>query len=291
MKKLLTLVALLAVTLWGQQVWKTLESLPGIDLTGLTPEQKTAALQLLRETDCSCACGMKLAECRVKDPNCSYSRGMATVIIDRLKAGKSAAEALAAAKSSRFGHLPGADPRVLGDPVTIPIAGSPFQGPANARITIVEFSDFQCPFCIAAIPQLKQLLQAFPNDVKLVFKQFPLDSHSQAATAAAAALAAHKQGKFWPMHDALFNQHGRLSREKILELASTVGLDQKRFAADLDSADTRKAVARDLNEGMEAGVEGTPSLFVNGRHYNRPVQFAILKDLVDGELKGASTKP
>lgn len=193
MRILLGLFALFVLSIWAQD-WQTTEALPAIDLSSLSPAQKASALKLLRETDCSCACGMKLAECRVKDPNCSYSRGMATVVVESLKAGKSEADALAAAKASRYGHRPGADPRVLGDPVNIPILGSPLLGRPDARITLVEFSDFQCPFCIAAIPQLQALMKAYPNDVRLVFKQFPLDSHSQAALAAAAALAAHKQG-------------------------------------------------------------------------------------------------
>lgn len=286
MRIFLGLFALFVLSIWAQD-WQTTEALPAIDLSSLSPAQKASALKLLRQTDCSCGCGMKLAECRVKDPNCSYSRGMATVIVESLKAGKSEADALAAAKASRYGHRPGADPRVLGDPVNIPIKGSPILGRPDARITLVEFSDFQCPFCIAAIPQLQALMKAYPNDVRLVFKQFPLDNHSQAALAAAAALAAHKQGKFWQLHDAMFEQHGHLSRAKILELAAGAGVDRKRFEADLDSPGIREAVSRDVDDGYRAGVEGTPTLFVDGRHFNRPVQFDILKDVVEGELKGA----
>lgn len=284
MKKLLVLTCLTAAFLCAQQ-WQTLESLPAVDLGGLTPVQKTAALKLLREHDCSCGCGMKLAECRVKDPNCAYSRGIATVIVDSIRKGMTEADALAAAKSSRFGQGVKRDTRVLGDPVAIPIDGSPFLGPPMARITIVEFSDFQCPYCIAAVAQLQELLKAYPAAVKLVFKQFPLDTHSQAATAAVAALAAHKQGKFWPLHDALFAQRGDLARPKILALANSAGLDVKRFEADMDSPETRKAVERDLDDGGRAGVEGTPTVFLNGRHYNGPVRFEILKDLVAQELK------
>lgn len=286
MRILIALFSLLAAALCAQEIWKTLDTLNGVDLTALTAAQKTTALRLLRETDCSCGCGMKLAECRVKDPNCSFSRGMASVLVDSLKSGKTAPEALAAAKASRFGHRPGTDTRVLGDPVAIPIAGSPSVGPAKARVTIVEFSDFQCPYCIAAIPQLRELLKAYPNDVRLVFKQFPLDNHSQAAFAAAASLAAHKQAKFWPLHDAMFEQGGDLPRQKILELAGKVGLDRKRFESDVESVEIRQAIARDVDDGAKAGVEGTPTLYVNGRHYNRAVRFDLLKAVVDEELKG-----
>lgn len=284
MKKLLLLTCLTAAFLHAQQ-WQALESLPAVDFSGLTAAQKTAALKLLREHDCTCGCGMKLAECRVKDPNCAYSRGMATVIVDSLRKGMTETDSLAAAKSSRYGQGVKRDTRVLGDPVAIPIDSSPFLGPPMARITIVEFSDFQCPYCIAAVAQLKELLKAYPTAVKLVFKQFPLDTHSQAAIAASAALAAHKQGKFWPVHDALFAQRGDLAHPKILALAGSVGLDMNRFETDMESPETRKAVERDLDDGGRAGVEGTPTLFFNGRHYNGPVRFELLKDLVDQELK------
>ena len=93
----------------------------------------------------------------------------------------------------------------------LPVAGSPVTGPADAAITIVEFSDFQCPYCIQAVPEMEAMLKVFPTQVKLIFKQFPLEIHSDAYRAATAALAAQKQGKFWEMHYALFAHHDDLS--------------------------------------------------------------------------------
>jgi len=284
MKRRILVVLAVAVCLFAQD-WKSVDALPSVDLSALTPAQKATALKLLRDSDCSCGCGMKLAECRVKDPNCSFSRGMAGVLVESLHKGMTGDQALAAMKSSKPGQGVKRDTRVLGDKVDIPTAGSPVSGPAGARITIVEFSDFQCPFCIAAIPQLKQLMAAYPADVKLIFKQFPLDNHSQAALAATAALAAHKQGKFWPLHDAMFAAKGHIDRPTILMLAVAAGIDQKRFLADMESPEVKKAVARDQEDGERAGVQGTPTLFLNGRHYNGGVRFEILKDLVEQELK------
>src|SRR5207237_1145941 len=106
------------------QDWQNSTSLPAVDLGGLTPAQKNTALKLLRENDCACGCGMKIAECRVKDPNCSYSRGLASVIVDTIKQGKSGADAVAAAKASKFGHAPDHS-KLLEDPVKIPVADSP----------------------------------------------------------------------------------------------------------------------------------------------------------------------
>ena len=113
-------------------------------------------------------------------------------------------------------------------------------------LTLVEFSDFQCPYCLLAVGKLNAVLEAYPGKIKLIFKQFPLDMHSQAALAAAAAIAAHRQGKFWPMHDGLFAHRRELSRPLILAVARTAGLDMQRFEADLDSAETKKTVALDM---------------------------------------------
>ncbi len=128
-------------------------------------------------------------------------------------------------------------------------------------------------------------MNAYPDKIKLVFKEFPLDTHSQAALAADAAIAANKQGKFWPMHDALFAHRRDLSRGSILALAGTVGLDMKRFQADLDSPDTKKTVARDMEDGDRAGVEGTPTVFINGRKYNGPLDLPEMRKIIDEQLK------
>ena len=274
---------LLGATLVSAEDWNTAESLPNVDLQGLTAAQKTTVLKLLRERGCSCGCGMKLAECRVKDPSCVYSRGLALTMVDATKAGKNEKEILAAADASKFAHAP--EQKILEDPIAISTAGSPVTGPQNAPITLVEFSDFQCPYCRLATPQLQAVLKAYPTQVKLIFKQFPLDMHSQAALAAAAAIAAHRQGKFWPMHDALFASYSDLSRPTILTLASAIGLDVKRFEADLESAATKQAVVRDQDDGARAGVMSTPTLFIDGQHYNGPIRLETLKPLLEAELK------
>jgi protein-disulfide isomerase len=274
-----------AVLFLSAQDWQTATSLPGVDLAGLKPAQVNRVLKLLRESGCSCGCAMKMAECRVKDPNCSYSRGLASAIIDAIKAGRSDKEALDAAGATRWAKGPRQSDRVLDDPVEINVAGAPVTGAQGAPITVVEFSDFQCPYCIKAVPELRALLAAYPKQVRLIFKQFPLERHSQAAAAAAAALAAHKQGKFWPLHDSLFAQQGHLSAEKITALAAAAGLDMARFQADVKSPEIQKAVERDRDEGEKVGVEGTPTIYINGQHYNGVIALDALKPVIDGELK------
>ncbi len=267
------------------QDWKTAASLPGIDLSNLSAAQKTAVFKILREQDCSCGCNMKLAECRIADPGCAYSTGLAAAVIDAVRSGKSEGEAIAAAKASKWAHVQ--QPKLLDDPVSIPVSGAPSLGPQKAPITLVEFSDFQCPYCVAAEPELGAVLKAYPTQVRFIFKEFPLEIHNQADLAAAAAVAANKQGKFWTMHDAMFAHHDDLSRPAILELAKQKGLDMNRFETDIDSTEVRETVVRDVQDGNSAGVEGTPTIFVNGQRYNGPIVFSTLKPVLDAQLKSA----
>ena len=272
-----------AALLWAQE-WQTATDLADVDFSGLSPARKTLALKALRTQACSCGCDMKVAECRVKDPKCTYSKGLASVTVAAIKAGKSADEAIAESRASKFGTRP--TPKLLDDAVPIQTLGSPVIGPANARITLVEFSDFQCPYCSLAVAQINATLKAYPNDVRLIFKQYPLlELHPAAAIAAAAALAAHQQGKFWPMHDVMFANRARLSRQSILTWARDLGLDLLRFNRDLDSDAVRKAVLRDMADGDKAGVEGTPTVFLNGQRYNGDLAPDAFKLVIEGELK------
>jgi protein-disulfide isomerase len=278
---------LFACTIAAQD-WKTAGALPNVDFSGLSSAQRTFVLKVVRETDCTCQCGMKVAECRVKDPSCSYSTGFAKELVDALRSGKSEPDALELAKASRWGHA--TPPRLLEDPVKIPISGSPSTGPQDAKITVVEFSDFQCPYCAQAIPQIKAVLHAYPKQVRLIFKQFPLEIHSQAELAAEAALAAQKQGKFWEMHDSMFANRTQLSRENILSFAKGAGLDMNRFTADMDSTAVREAIVRDVQDGEQAGVQGTPTLFINGQRYNGPIDLDSLKPVLEAQLNPKATQ-
>lgn len=280
------LIASLAGILLAQSPtdWQAATDLPGIDFSGLTAAQKTAVLKILREEGCSCGCGMQMAECRVKDPACGFSKGLSAIVIKGVKEGKTHDQVIAGMKSSPLAKGPQPKP-VLEDPIKIPLDGAPTRGPENARVTLVEFSDFECPYCSKAITQVDALLKMYPNDIRLVYKQFPLSMHPHARLAAAAALAANQQGKFWPMHDQLFHNFRQLSREHILALAKEIGLDMDRFTSDLASGKFDAVVNKDYRDGEEAGVEGTPAFFINGKHYNGPMELAEVKPLIEAELK------
>ncbi len=270
----------------AEDAWKTSQTLGNIDLSGLTPVQKKAVLKVLREESCTCQCGMKAAECIMKDPNCSYSRALAKIAIDGVKDGKSLMEISKLMDASPKAHRP----KLLEAPVTIPVDGAPVRGPANARITLVEFSDFECPYCSAAVKQVDLVMAAYPKDVKLIYKQFPLSMHPHAELAAEASLAAGAQGKFWEMYEVLFKNFQRLSRSNIMPKAKDIGLDVDKFKADLESGKFKKDVDKDLADGETAGVYGTPSFYINGKQYNGEVTLAALKPIFATELKDAKEK-
>ena len=262
--------------------WKTSETLNDVDLSGLTPVQKKAVLKILREEDCSCQCGMKTAECIMKDTNCSYSRTIAKIAIQGVKDGKSLIEISKLMDASPKAHRP----KLLEEPVKIAVDGAPVKGPADARITLVEFSDFECPYCSAAEKQVDIVMAAYPKDVKLIYKQFPLSMHPHAEMAAEASLAARDQGKFWEMYDVLFKNYRRLSSDNILLWAKDIGLDVDKFKADLVSGKYKAVVQKDLADGEGAGVYGTPAFYINGKQYNGEVTLAALKPILAAELKG-----
>jgi protein-disulfide isomerase len=163
----------------------------------------------------------------------------------------------------------GADEKPTGDTVEpVPVDGAPARG-ADARraaITIVAFSDFECPFCAKAETTLRALEDAHPGDVRLVFKNLPLPFHDHARLAARGALAAQAQGRFWEFHDRLFARSGTsLDRAGLLKIAADLGLDPARFGRDLDDPKIEERIARDEADAKALGVNGTPTFFVNGR--------------------------
>jgi len=144
---------------------------------------------------------------------------------------------------------------------------SPLRGSPMAPVTIYEFSDFQCPHCKMTAPLLKKLVEESNGKVKLIFKQYPLPMHPKAREASKATIAAHKQGKFWEMHDLLFEKQDELQTANLDDYAKKIGLDMKRFKADMQSKEADKKIAADLAEGDAAGVDSTPSIYVNDRRF------------------------
>lgn len=145
-------------------------------------------------------------------------------------------------------------------------AGSPSRGPANAKTTVVIFADFECPYCIKAEKTVRDLEAQKSGQVRVVYKTMPLPIHSHAMLAAEAAFAAERQNKFWEYHDVLLQHRNELDRANLLKYAADLGLDQTKFAADLDDPATAARVQKDVDQAKSLGITGTPSSFVNGHH-------------------------
>ena len=224
---------------------------------------------------------MKVAECRMKDPSCGDSKALSEIIVKAIREGKDPLQAVA---DSELVHKRRSPAALLEDPIPMSIDGAPSKGPANARITLVEFSDFECPYCSQAAAKMEPILQAYPNDARLVYKQYPLSSHPHAKIAAEASIAAQAQNKFWPMHDKLFANGQRLSNLIIVQIAKEIGLDMSKFQSDLISARVKQSVAKDIADGDKVQVSATPTFFINGKRYNGPLDLAVLKPILDAEL-------
>ncbi len=163
-------------------------------------------------------------------------------------------------------------------------AGRPRRGPASAPIEIVEFSDFQCPFCQRANPIVEQVLKTYGDRVRFVYRHYPLPNHVDARPAAEAAACADAQGKFWEYHDLLFASPDRLKDADLKGHAARLGLEAATFGSCVDTHATKAIVDQDIKDAEEAGVSATPSFFVNGRSLEGAQPFEAFKRIIDEEL-------
>jgi len=174
---------------------------------------------------------------------------------------------------------------MIKNPIKVPLNNAPILGPDDAEITIVEFSDFQCPFCKRVVPTMKDLMKNNKGKIKLAFRQNPLSFHKNAMPAAKASLAANEQGKFWEMHDALFNDQRNLSEENILKIAKDLGLNMDQFKKDFKSDKFDAQIQADIKWAQSNGASGTPAFFVNGVYVRGAKPLTYFQELVDKLLK------
>jgi protein-disulfide isomerase len=164
-------------------------------------------------------------------------------------------------------------------------AGDAIKGNPKAQVTIAEFSDFQCPFCSRVNPTIKKIFDTYGDKVRVVFKHNPLSFHKDAPLASEASLAAGAQGKFWEMHDLLFQNQRKLKKDNLIAYATQLGLNVAQFTADLDSRKFKAQVDADLAQAKKLGVRGTPNFFVNGKKLTGAQPFASFKKKIDEALK------
>lgn len=170
--------------------------------------------------------------------------------------------------------------------ITIQIGDDPWKGAQDAPITIVEFSDFECPFCKQAFPILQTILRAYPDHVRLVYLDFPLTQiHKKAFDAAVAAECAYRQNMFWPMHDRLFQDQQSFVRSTFLSYAEQLQLDTDVYRECLDSQSARSAVYGDIQQGRRFGITGTPTFFINGVRYEGVLSIGQLSAIIEALLQ------
>ena len=185
--------------------------------------------------------------------------------------------------------VPGPGERFVAD---VSADDDPFWGPENARVTVVEFADFQCPFCQRHVEEtLAQLKDAYRNSVRYVFRDFPIDNlHPQAFMAAEASQCAFAQGEFWAFHDLLFENQDALAEADLKQHAAALSLDTVAFEDCLESGAYRDEVQADFDDGVAYGVTGTPAFFVNGRAVDGAASFSVFQRIIDEELAKSASR-
>ncbi|HEV8701479.1 MAG TPA: thioredoxin domain-containing protein [Candidatus Polarisedimenticolia bacterium] len=169
--------------------------------------------------------------------------------------------------------------------VQVALDDDPVKGPAKAPITIVEFSDYQCPYCSRAETTVTEVLKKYGDKIRLVYRDYPLSFHQNANVAAQASECAEEQGKFWEMHGAMFANQSKLAATDLVETAATIGLEKDKFKACLDSGKYKDEVQKDFEDGQKAGVTGTPTFFINGIPMVGARDVNSFAEIIDTELE------
>ena len=158
-------------------------------------------------------------------------------------------------------------------------------GPADAPVTIVEFSDFQCPYCARVVPTIKKIANAYPDSVRIVYRHLPLSFHAQAKLASQAAICADQQGQFWPFHDRVFEKQKEMQRENLVAYAGELELDMPTFESCIDDPETIALVDADLAAAAEIGATGTPAFYINGIMLSGAQPFENFEAVINEELE------
>lgn len=230
---------------------------------------------VLSDEFCYCGCPHTLGQCLEEHKGCKHAPRMAVLAASHAADGVPSTEIIVNLSKYYLSFR---------DRVKMQPDQRMCLGPADAKVTMIEFSDFECPFCAAAVPLLKNFAKSNPN-VRLCYGPFPLQSHPNALPAAQAVMFAREKGRFWELHDLLFENQMSLSREKIIELGGRVGLSMPELANAIDSGMYVDEIRRIKEAGKSAGVDSTPSVFINGRKLLLGLSTETLQHTVQDELE------
>ncbi|MHB8878483.1 MAG: DsbA family protein [Myxococcaceae bacterium] len=271
----------LAQSVPDPKVALTLSGVPGMDFSALSGPAQRELATVFSDEFCYCGCPHALGACLKQHTACKHSRRMALLAAGEASGGTPAVEIILAL-SKYYQSFP--DKRA-----SFKLDERMCMGPKDAPVTLVEFSDFECPFCNLARPMLEEFVKGRKN-VRLCFGPFPLAGHANAIPAGQAALFARDKGKFWAMHDALFENQLSLSPGEIKRLAAGLGLDPAELGKAMDSGRYVDELNASKEAAKAAGVDSTPSLFVNGRRLKLGMSPTILEHTVFDELEWMANK-
>lgn len=246
----------------------------GVDISKLDDFERKVFFRVVNHEASACGKGQSLLASAKHDPSCRASFYAVRYVAHLVDSGFTDSE-IADKLTSRF-----RTPRNT----HIDVSAAPAKGTGSGRVTVIEFADYECPHCKHAQTLMHQLIDEYPSDVRLYFKHFPLSAHTNARLAAEAAVAAAKQGKFWPYNDKVWANSENLSPAILEKAAKDVGLDVARWRSDWESEAIKARVQADRNEGLQLGINATPTIYINGRKYDDPLEIASLKDWIDEEL-------
>jgi thiol-disulfide isomerase/thioredoxin len=247
---------------------------PGVDLGKLDEFERKVFFRVVNREASACGSGHSLLYSAKHDPSCRASFYAVRYVAHLVDSGFTDSEISdhldKRFRAPRVGHFD--------------LVAAPWKGKQTARVTVVEFVDYECPHCKNAQSLLRQLVEEYPNDVKVYFKHFPLSSHTNARLAAEGAVAAHKQGKFWAYNDKVWASSENLTPAALEKAAKEVGLDVVLWRKEASADGVKGRVQADKSEGNDLGIVATPSIYINGRKYGDSLEIASLKDWIDEEL-------
>jgi len=278
--RLRALSLLLLLLAWGPAAAQ--EFLIGVDPKGLDADEQKFVVELMKEGVCPCDAKASMHDC-IQGKRCDKALDLARYATDKFREGMGEDQVREAVVQKYF------DDNISFD--WFDLKDSPRKGASKGRITVVEFADFECPHCALLGKLMPDLVKAYPNEITVYFKHFPLPSHTYSEQAARAAFAAGKQNKFWQMHDLIFANQMDLSATKFDDFAGELGLNPARFKADMESAEAHKLVERDRGEGQRAQLTGTPTVYMNGKLYYGEKTLEAMKAHVEKLLKSKPAKP
>ena len=247
---------------------------PGLDLSKLDEYERKVFFRVVNREPSSCGKGHSLIFSVKHDPGCKRSAYAIKYVAKLVESGYTDSE-ITDELQTRYRDAVHKD---------IDVSRAPNKGTAEARVTLIEFVDYECPHCRTAQALMRQVLDTYPRQVRLCFKHFPLSGHTNSRLAAEAATAAQKQGKFWPYNDKVWANADNLTPAVLEKIAKEVGLDVTQWRGDMNSDEVRGVVTQDKSDGVALGISSTPTIYINGRKYAGRHDIESIGDWIDEEL-------